>query len=87
MCGGSYEVGNYASGSGGALAEYINTYNLTTQSDMTIFYYAGSGNSVKLSITAIAVWFQLTLYVTNHIRLGCAVLKMYPATAVSFVIK
>lgn len=55
LCGESYEVGNYASGPGGALAEYINTYNLTTQSDMTVFYYAGSGNSVKLSITAIAV--------------------------------
>ena len=55
LCGESYEVGNYASGSGGALAEYINTYNLTTQSDMTVFYYAGSGNSVKFSIIAIAV--------------------------------
>lgn len=55
LCGESYDVGNYASGSSGALAEYINTYNLTTQSDMTVFYYAGSGNSVKLSITAIAV--------------------------------
>ena len=55
LCGESYDIGKYASGSGGALAEYINTYNLTTQSDMTVFYYAGSGNSVKLSITAIAI--------------------------------
>lgn len=55
LCGESYDIGKYASGSGGALAEYINTYDLATQSDMTVFYYAGSGNSVKLSITAIAV--------------------------------
>lgn len=55
LCGESYDIGKYASGSSGTLAEYINTYNLTTQSDMTVFYYAGSGNSVKLSITAIAV--------------------------------
>lgn len=55
LCGESYDIGKYASGSGGALAEYINTYDLVTQSDMTVFYYAGSGNSVKLSITAIAV--------------------------------
>ena len=37
LCGESYDIGKYASGS------------------VTVFYYAGSGNSVKLSITAIAV--------------------------------
>ncbi len=31
--------------------------------------------------------YQPTLYVTNHIRLGCKVPKIYPATAVSLVIR
>lgn len=57
LCGESYDIGKYASGSSGALAEYVNTYDLTTRSDMTIFYFASNGNAVKLSITAIAVYF------------------------------
>ena len=55
LCGESYDIGKYASGSSGTLAEYVNTYDLAMQSDMTIFYFAGNGKTVKLLITAIAV--------------------------------
>lgn len=55
LCGESYDIGKYASGSSGTLAEYVNTYDFATQSDMTIFYFAGNGKTVKLLITAIAI--------------------------------